>query len=261
MRFATICSGSSGNCIYINGGRTHVLVDGGCSLKALRIALAQLGIEETMLDAILITHEHVDHVKGVARIAKRFGIPVYASERTWENLPFREDFLQWERHRFDYGMEIGDLGLDFFRLSHDAIQPVGLVFDYLGQRVGVATDTGVLTPSMQRLLGNIDGIVFEANHCTEMLRRGPYPYYLKQRILSDRGHLSNVQAGAALQGLLGPRSQAVVLAHLSHVNNAPQLAYEQVLSQLEECPHLSHVRITVAPRYVPHPLIYLEPND
>ena len=261
MRFTTICSGSSGNCVYINGGRTHVLVDGGCSLKTLRLALAQLKVDESSLDAILITHEHSDHVKGAARIAKRFSIPLYASERTWENLPFREDFLRWEQHKFDYGMEIGDLGLDFFRLSHDAIQPVGLVFDYLGQRVGVATDTGMVTPSMQRLLMNIEGLIFEANHCTDMLRRGPYPYHLKQRILSDKGHLSNIQAGVALRGLLGARSQAVLLAHLSHINNESQLAYDQVLAQLKDSPHLSHVQITVAPRYAPHPLIQLEPND
>lgn len=255
MRFASICSGSSGNCIYVNGGKTHILVDGGCSLKALNAALAQFSVTEGGLKAILITHEHSDHVNGAARIAKRFGIPIFASALTWEKLPFREDFLPWQRHTFEYGMEIGDLGLDFFRLSHDAVQPVGVLFEHNGKRVAVATDTGLVTPSMCKMLSNIEGLVFEANHCTDLLRCGPYPYYLKQRILSAHGHLSNIQSGMALASLMGERTQAVLLAHLSHINNRPELAMEQVCSQLCDCPHMEHVQISVAPRSTPHPLI------
>ncbi|MDO4733479.1 MAG: MBL fold metallo-hydrolase, partial [Bacillota bacterium] len=138
MRFATICSGSSGNCVYVGGGKTHVLVDGGCSLKALKAALSQFSVGEGALKALFITHEHTDHINGAARIAKHFGIPVFASEQTWEKLPFREDFFPWQRHKFEYGMEIGELGLDFFRLSHDAVQPVGMLFEHAGKRVAVA---------------------------------------------------------------------------------------------------------------------------
>lgn len=257
MRFTSICSGSSGNCIYVNGGKTHVLVDVGCSMKALNAALGSIGLSIADLSGILITHEHSDHVSGVARIAKRYGVPIFASERTWEKLPFRQDFLPWEQHKFEYGMEIGELGMDFFRLSHDAVQPVGMLFSHRGQRLGVATDTGVITPSMCRMLTNIEGLVLEANHCPEMLRRGPYPYYLKQRILSEHGHLSNQQAGAALCSLLGKRSQAVLLSHLSHVNNEPELALKQVCSQLQGCPHLEHTQLFVALRCAPHPLIEL----
>ena len=257
MRFTTICSGSSGNCVYVHGGNTHVLVDGGCTLKALNAALSSLSVSERNIKAILITHEHSDHISGAARIAKRFGIPIFASELTWESLPFRQDFLSWQRHRFEYGMEIGDLGVDFFRLSHDAAQPVGLVFEHNGQRVAVATDTGVVTPSMQRLLTNIEGLVFEANHSPEMLRQGPYPYYLKQRILSTQGHLSNAQSGMALAELVGERTQAVLLAHLSHVNNEPGLALSQVRSQLKDCRHMEHIQLSVAPRSTPHPVIEL----
>ncbi len=261
MRFTTICSGSSGNCTYVNGGKTHVLIDAGCSLQALRLALAQLEVEETALDAILITHEHTDHIRGAARIARKLDIPIYASERTWENLPFRDDFLSWERHTFAYGMEIGDLGMDFFRLSHDAVQPVGFVLHYRDEKIGVATDTGIVTPSMEKLLRNADGLVLEANHCPKMLRQGPYPQYLKQRILSEQGHLSNEQAGAALCGMIGARTRAVLLAHLSEKNNDPQRAKDQVLDQVQTCPLREQVRLLVAPRRAPHPMIELQQQD
>ena len=155
------------------------------------------------IDAILVTHEHSDHINRVAQLSKKYHIPVYASELTWESLPFYDDYFRWERHIFDYGMEIGDIGLDFFRLSHDAVQPVGLLLEHNGHQVGIATDTGMVTPSMYRKLSNVDGLVFEANHDTAMLQHGTYPLFLKQRVASDKGHLSNAQAAEALAKLAG----------------------------------------------------------
>ncbi|MDO4733480.1 MAG: MBL fold metallo-hydrolase, partial [Bacillota bacterium] len=119
------------------------------------------------------------------------------------------------------------------------------------------TDTGSITPSMKRMLSNIEGLVFEANYCADMLRCGPYPQFLKQRILSSHGHLSNRQSGQALAALLGERSQAVLLAHLSHTNNEPERAMKQVCEELQGCPHMEHVHISVAPRSTAHPLIEL----
>ena len=158
------------------------------------------------IDAILITHEHSDHISRVAQLSKKYHIPVYASELTWKNLPFYDDYFRWERHIFDYGMEIGDIGLDFFRLSHDAVQPVGLLFEHNGHRVAIATDTGMVTPSMYRKLSNLDGLIFEANHDTSMLMHGSYPFFLKQRVASDKGHLSNRQAAEALVKLAGAKT-------------------------------------------------------
>ena len=252
MKFTTIVSGSSGNCVYVEGGRTGLLIDAGCSIRALRAALADLHIEESHIAGILITHEHSDHISGAARISRRLSLPLYASELTWENLPFREDFFAWERHIFDYGMEIGDIGLDFFRLSHDAAQPVGFVFEQGGRRVGLATDTGVITPSMRRLLKDVDALIFEANHDRPMLMNGPYPRYLKQRVASERGHLSNEQDGAS-PGRAGrsPGPGAVLLAHLSATNNTPELAREAVAAALASQLDGNGLTLSVAPRFTP----------
>ena len=253
MEFTTIASGSSGNCIYIKGGNTTLLIDVGCAMKHVCASLHELGSSIEDIDAILVTHEHSDHINMVAQLSKKYHIPVYASELTWESLPFYDDYFRWERHIFDYGMEIGDIGLDFFRLSHDAVQPVGLLLEHNGHQVGIATDTGMVTPSMYRKLSNVDGLVFEANHDTAMLRHGTYPLFLKQRVSSDKGHLSNAQAAEALAKLAGPKTKHIILAHLSEKNNMPQLALQEVSNAFtsdEGTPNIS-----IAPRRAAHPLI------
>ncbi len=258
MKFTTIVSGSSGNCVYVEGGRTGLLIDAGCSIRALRAALAGLHIEESRIAGILITHEHSDHISGAARISRRLSLPIYASELTWENLPFREDFFGWERHIFDYGMEIGDIGLDFFRLSHDAAQPVGFVFEHQCQRIGLATDTGMVTPSMRRLLKNVSALILEANHDHPLLMGGPYPRFLKQRVASERGHLSNAQAAAALSELIGGETRAVLLARLSATNNTPELARSAAVAALSSRLEDGGLYLDIAPRYTPHGLIDLD---
>ncbi len=253
MEFTTIASGSSGNCIYIKGGNTTLLIDVGCAMKHVCASLHELGSSIEDIDAILVTHEHSDHINMVAQLSKKYHIPVYASELTWESLPFYDDYFRWERHIFDYGMEIGDIGLDFFRLSHDAVQPVGLLLEHNGHQVGIATDTGMVTPSMYRKLSNVDGLVFEANHDTAMLQHGTYPLFLKQRVSSDKGHLSNAQAAEALAKLAGPKTKHIILAHLSEKNNMPQLALQEVSNAFtsdEGTPNIS-----IAPRRAAHPLI------
>ena len=253
MKFTTIASGSSGNCIYIKAGNTNLLIDVGCPMKHVKDSLAALGSSIEAIDAILITHEHSDHISRVAQLSKKYHIPVYASELTWKNLPFYDDYFRWERHIFDYGMEIGDIGLDFFRLSHDAVQPVGLLFEHNGHRVAIATDTGMVTPSMYRKLSNLDGLIFEANHDTSMLMHGSYPFFLKQRVASDKGHLSNRQAAEALVKLAGAKTRHIILAHLSEKNNHPDLALQEVSRAFafsDAAPDIS-----IAPRRAVHPLI------
>lgn len=256
MEFTSLCSGSSANCLYVAGGRTRVLIDAGCSCRFMEKALATLCIHPSQIAALMITHEHSDHIKGVARISRRFGIPVYASEQTWDNLPFKEDFLPWERHVYQYGMEIGELGLEFFRLSHDALQPVGLVLSHAGQRVGVATDSGCATPSMLRALEGVDGLVLEANHSLPMLQKGPYPAFLKKRVASEHGHLSNAQA-AELLVQVGQKARAVLLAHLSNNNNTPRTAMQEVMAYVQGSGIQLGCDISVALRDTPSALIEL----
>lgn len=255
MRFSTIVSGSSGNCVYIEAGDTRILVDAGCSNRCLVQSLASFGTSPSEISAIFISHEHRDHISGALRISKRFDIPLYASAETWRSLPFCNDYFDWQQHIFEYGMKIGEMEIDFFRLSHDAVQPVGFVFSHQQTKVGVATDTGTITPSMAKKLANIDGLVFEANHDLSMLMKGPYPYFLKQRVNSEKGHLSNRQAGLALAELCGERTKAILLAHLSDTNNHPDLALQQVGELLSANPECEHIELFVAPRYLPHPII------
>ena len=253
MKFATIVSGSSGNCIYIEGGATHILVDAGLTIKALKAACAGFGCTPCDLSALLITHEHNDHISGAERICRHFGLPLWASRSTWEKLPFASCFSEADRHMFEYGMTIGELKLDFFRLSHDSVQPVGIIVEHEGKRLAIATDTGCVTPSMRQTLPDCDGYVFEANHDLDMLKRGPYSYSLKRRVMSERGHLSNAQTALALSELVGPHTRHVILAHLSETNNTPELAMQQVMAVMQTCPY--HPMITVAPRHTPHRLI------
>ncbi len=255
MYFTTIVSGSSGNCILVSSGNTTLLVDGGCSVKALKAGIQELAIPPQSIKGMLITHEHADHVSGAARICRAFDIPLYASEKTWEALPFRDEYFTAERHKFAYGMTIGDLSIDFFRLSHDSVQPVGFVFSHGGKRVGIATDTGMVTQSMLRLLQNVHGLVLEANHDADMLRRGPYPFPLKQRVISQQGHLSNDQAANLLLTISGENTRQVLLAHLSAVNNRPDLARTAVEQAIKGSPYHDHLSIHIAPRKKPHPLL------
>ena len=253
MKFATIVSGSSGNCVYIEGGSTRVLVDAGLTIKALKAACTGYGCDPSDLSAVLITHEHIDHISGAERICRRFGLPVWASGSTWEKLPFASCFKEEDKHLFAYGMSIGDLTFDFFRLSHDSVQPVGIIVEHEGKRLAIATDTGCVTPSMARSLQDCDGYVLEANHDLDMLKHGPYSYSLKRRVMSERGHLSNAQAALALSELAGPHTRHVILAHLSEINNTPELALRQVMTVMKDAPY--HPVITVAPRHTPHGLV------
>lgn len=260
MEFTSLCSGSSANCLYIAGGRTRVLVDAGCSCRFLERALAAVEVHPAQIAALLITHEHSDHISGAARISRRFGIPVFASELTWENLPFKQDFLPWERNTYSYDMEIGELGLDFFRLSHDAAQPVGMVFTHSAanaeRKIGVVTDTGCVTPSMLRALSGVDGLVLESNHSLPMLMNGHYPLHLKRRIASENGHLSNTQAADLLRQV-GQKAQSVLLAHLSSNNNTPQTALREFTARLSEGGGKLTAAVSVARRDAPGPLIAL----
>lgn len=256
MEFTTLVSGSTGNCIYVRGGNTRVLVDCGCSLVYLRQALANFEVSLDDIDAVLITHEHTDHICGLKPLIKH-GIPIFASPLTWENIPCASEIPSQKRHIFDYNMEIRDIHVDFFKLSHDAAQPVGMVFRYGDKSVGVATDTGEPTASMMKALSNVTGMVLEANHSSRLLDEGPYPTFLKRRIAGNLGHLSNLQCAHCLRKLVGENTQAVLLAHLSKVNNTIETALREVKQEVDREPGISGFQLSAALAKAPHPLISL----
>lgn len=255
MRLCSIASGSSGNCIYVGSDNTHLLVDVGISGKRVEQGLNSLELTGKDIDGILITHEHSDHIKGLGVIARKHQIPVYATEGTVEalshmNLGKMPEGIFREIHE-DEPFEINDLTVNPFTIPHDAAQPVGYRVECREHSVGIATDLGKYNEYIVGNLQNLDALLLEANHDIRMLQVGKYPYYLKQRILGDRGHLSNENAGRLLCRLLHDNMKGIFLGHLSRENNYEELAYETVCSEvtLGDNPYKSRdFRIQVAQR-------------
>lgn len=233
MRMCSIASGSSGNCIYVGSSRTHLLVDTGISKKRIEEGLRKLEIKGDELDGILITHEHSDHIQGLGVFSRKYEIPVYATPGTIEGirgysgLGKMPEGLLHPIHT-DEPFTLGDVTVKPFAISHDANEPSGYRLECGGKSVAVATDLGKYDDYTVEHLKYLDAVLLEANHDVHMLEVGGYPYYLKQRILGDKGHLSNELSGQLLCDILHENLKHIVLGHLSKENNYARLAYETV---------------------------------
>lgn len=234
MRLCSIASGSSGNCIYVGGSQTHVLVDAGISGKRIEEGLKKAQLTGKDVSAIFITHEHSDHIQGIGVLARKYGIPMYATKGTIDgivngakNLGEYDKGLFHEIH-VDEDMQLGELTVHPFRISHDAKEPCAYRFACGDSSAAVATDMGTFDPYIVENLQGLNAVLLEANHDVRMLQAGPYTYALKQRILSDRGHLSNDNSGLLLNRILHDDLKYILLGHLSKENNMPELAYETV---------------------------------
>jgi len=223
MRFAYLGSGSKGNAAVIESGTTRVLVDCGFGLRETEKRLQRLGLSADDLDAILVTHEHDDHLGGVARLARHHQIPVWLTSGTlaaWRDAP-----LELTRCISPHEMfTIDDLQIQPYPVPHDAREPCQYVFSDGARRVGVLSDAGSVTPHMRETLSGCDALLIEFNHDVAMLEAGPYPESLKRRVGGSLGHLSNVQAAGLLGSIDCSRLRHLALAHLSETNNTPQLA-------------------------------------
>ncbi|MDD2568836.1 MAG: MBL fold metallo-hydrolase [Clostridia bacterium] len=255
MEFTAIASGSRGNCIFIKGGQTKLLVDSGISALRVARALAAFGEDVRSIQGILVTHEHHDHISGIRMLVKKYGLPVYAAPMLWQNLPFTEAMPSALRRSYSSNMQIGEITVSFCRTSHDALLPVGMVFSHGGKRLGVVTDTGMVTPSMLKCFQNLDGLILEANHNETMLAKGPYPAYLKRRVAGREGHLSNKQAAYFLAEIMAGKPFPVMLAHLSEVNNTPSTARREILACLDLAGITDDFELHVGSPCMPHPLI------
>ena len=237
MRLCSIASGSSGNCIYVGSDATHLLIDVGISGKRAECGLNSLGISGGDLDGILITHEHADHISGLGVMARKYQIPIYATAGTIEALKESGSLGKVEDELFhevkaDEKMVIKDVTVNPMRISHDAKEPVAYRIGYGNKKVGICTDLGVYNDYTVECLKGMDALLIEANHDVNMLQVGPYPFYLKQRILGERGHLSNENSGRLLSRILHDKLQTIILGHLSKENNLPELAYEAVRMEI-----------------------------
>lgn len=240
-RFCPLFSGSSGNSSYLGSRSAGVLIDAGCSARRLDGRLKLCGIDPLALQGILITHEHSDHMNGLRVFAKKYGLPVYASQGTLAAL--RAIGMEGvELRDIGAGTELAGMEITPFPISHDCAQPTGYrVHTEDGRNFCLATDLGYLSDAVKEQLLGCDMVVIESNHDMEMLRNGPYPFYLKRRILSDHGHLSNAACAEFLPELLKSGVRRFMLAHLSDTNNTPQLALETSLSALVRAGYVREV--------------------
>ncbi len=226
-RFATLCSSSRGNATYVGTAKHGILIDAGSNAKQLDLALQNLQLPCESVKAIFVTHEHTDHTNGIRVFASRYNIPVYASPGTCRALEGQGIFNgKFPSFAMTNDVCIDDITVSAFRTSHDAKESTGYVIDLGERRVGICTDTGIITEEIISNLLDCDLVLLESNHDPEMLACGPYPLPLRLRIKSDLGHLSNeVCAETAVKLLNGSRTRRFVLGHLSQENNTPALAY------------------------------------
>ncbi len=241
MRFCILASGSRGNSVLIESDHARVLVDVGLSARQIALRLQQIEVDPASINAIVLTHDHTDHVRGVGVFARRYQVPIYAHPETLDNITYllrdTETVHPW-RQKFT----IRDITFRPFPLSHDSDPTVGYLVMHNQRRLALCTDLGVVTEEVKIHLQQADAILLESNHDPDMLLNGPYPWHLKERIASRVGHLSNHNAGEVLNTVLHAGTEWVVLGHLSEENNTAGLALETVLEYL---PSSIHERVMV----------------
>lgn len=259
LKFCSLYSGSSGNSLFVETPTTKLLIDAGESSKKIENALTNLNIDASNIDGILVTHEHIDHIKGLGTFAKKFNIPVYANKETWDAMPeitqkiepsCQHNFIPYEK------FDIGDFKILPFQIPHDAANPCGFNLFYGNQKISIATDLGHMDTKLIKYLEESEFVLLEANYDPNILKCSKYPYTLKQRIAGPNGHLSNEMAGKTISYLLKSGLSKVMLGHLSKENNFPELAYQTVVDEL--CNNNfdeNKISISVANRHMPSNIV------
>ncbi|MDO9068983.1 MAG: MBL fold metallo-hydrolase [Deltaproteobacteria bacterium] len=222
MKICSIASGSKGNCLYLETGETRVLIDVGLSLRETLLRLDSAGLDATKINAVLITHEHIDHIRSAGSFARKFKVPVYASHvlrKKAEKYLCKAKVVEFEAGCL---FQLRDISIDPFPITHDACDPVGFVLESNEGKCGTVTDLGIVTRLVIEKLRGCSALNLESNHDIDMLMNGPYPWDLKQRIKSRHGHLSNEDSLQLLHELAHDGLKALVMAHLSEVNNHPE---------------------------------------
>lgn len=230
MRVKVLSSGSSGNTTYIEYENTKILIDIGNSCKYVADKLKEMRIDPNKIDAILITHTHVDHIKGLKVFSKKYNPVIYATKGILNELDYIDNYYLIDKNE----LTIGDIHVDVVKTSHDAPDSVGYIINGSDKSLAYITDTGYINEKYFPKLKNKDLYIMESNHDIEMLNNGPYPFKLRQRILGDKGHLSNYDSARYLSTFMGNKTKHIILAHLSEKNNTEKLAYEALVKRLKD---------------------------
>lgn len=265
MQFGSITSGSSGNCIYVGSENTHILVDAGISGKRIEAGLNGFNLKATDLSGIFITHEHSDHIAGLGVMARRYGIDIYATPGTIEEIKACSSVGKIDPSLFHEINEsedcmVGDLCIHGIKVSHDAAQPVAYSIRNNDKKISIMTDLGYFDDYIVESISDSHALLLESNHDIKMLEAGSYPYILKKRILGDKGHLSNENAGRLLSRVIHDNIKKIFLGHLSQENNYPELAYETVRLELDlsSVPYMAKdFDISIAKRSEASELVYI----
>jgi phosphoribosyl 1,2-cyclic phosphodiesterase len=235
MKFSVLGSGSKGNATYVAAGDTRILIDAGFSGVEVERRLADIGIDINTISALLVTHEHGDHIRGIQVLSRRYSLPVYVSKATLAAAgKSLAKIVEWRPIADGQVFNHQGLTIHPFTVSHDAEATLGFVVSNNGCSLGYCTDVGTVSPLMRHRLGGCNGLVLECNHDLEMLKNGGYPPYLQQRIRSKFGHLNNGDAARFLVDLIHDGLEHVVLAHISETNNTHELARTTVEKHLQE---------------------------
>ena len=259
FKFCSLFSGSTGNSLFVETENSKILVDAGESAKKIVSALSLIGIEVTDIDAILVTHEHIDHVKSLGTLSKKYNIPVYANENTWNAMPEQQaKILEEDQKKFSVNkeFEIKDLTFQPFSIPHDAADPCGFNILHKKNKISIATDLGHVTPEIFDKLSKSSFVLLESNYDPDILKYSKYPYQLKQRIAGPDGHLSNYNSGDLVSKLMKTGLSSVMLGHLSKENNFPELAYKTVVEEIISNHHDENdIKVGIAKRDGPSGLI------
>ena len=261
FNFCSLYSGSSGNCLFVETDNTKILIDAGVSQRKIVDALASFNVDLSEIDAILVTHEHSDHIKNLGVISQKYDIPVYINSKTLNSIPSQKEKISEENRKLftsNKTFSVNELDIFPFSIPHDAIDPCGFNIFYKGKKITIATDIGHIEKKMLNNFKDSDFILLEANYDPDILKYSRYPYVLKQRILSPVGHLSNTTAGKTLAEIVSksPNCKKAMLGHLSKENNFPELALKTVQEELErENISSKSFSLSVASRDYPSKLI------
>lgn len=241
MKVIVLSSGSKGNTTYIETQTTKILIDIGNTCKYITEKLSTIGVTLGEINAILITHTHTDHIKGLKTFTNNYSAPIYITEKMHPKIPYVKQYKYIESSL----ITIRDIKINIIKTSHDAEDSVGYIINNNDKSIVYITDTGYINKKYHPMLSNRDIYIMESNHDVEMLNNGPYPFPLRQRILSDKGHLSNHDSAKYIGDFVGPKTTNIVLAHLSHENNTPELAKETLLAKLQEL-NMTQIHIDIA---------------